>query len=37
MTHMALDKDLANTVAALADLDTVKEVASVIRVEGTLS
>ena len=37
MTHMALDKDLANTVAELAKLDTVKEVASVIRVEGTLS
>lgn len=34
MTHSALDKDLASTVAELESLDMVKSVESVLRVEG---
>ena len=34
MTHTAPDAALAATVQALAELDTVREVASVMRVEG---
>lgn len=34
LTHRALEKDLANTVASLADSDDVDEITSVIRLEG---
>ena len=34
MTHKAKDSELSATVKALAELDIVKDVASVIRVEG---
>ncbi|MFM7463685.1 MAG: ACT domain-containing protein, partial [Actinomycetota bacterium] len=34
MTHSALDKDLASTVAELESLEMVKSVESVLRVEG---
>ena len=35
VTHEATDAALSDTVAALADLDVVQEVASVLRLEGT--
>ncbi len=35
ITHVATDAALSDTVAALADLDVVQEVASVLRLEGT--
>jgi homoserine dehydrogenase len=35
VTHRATDGALSDTVAALADLDVVRRVASVLRLEGT--
>mgnify|MGYP003911620393 CR=1 FL=1 len=35
VTHEATDAALSDTVAALADLEVVLEVASVLRLEGT--
>lgn len=35
ITHRATDAALSDTVAALADLDVVQRVASVLRLEGT--
>jgi homoserine dehydrogenase len=35
VTHTATDAALSETVAALADLDVVQDVASVLRLEGT--
>jgi homoserine dehydrogenase len=35
VTHEATDAALSDTVAALADLDVVQEVTSVLRLEGT--
>ena len=35
VTHEATDAALSDTVAALANLDVVQEVASVLRLEGT--
>jgi homoserine dehydrogenase len=35
ITHRATDAALSDTVAALADLDVVQTVASVLRLEGT--
>ena len=35
VTHRAADAALSKTVAALADLDAVQRIASVLRLEGT--
>jgi homoserine dehydrogenase len=35
VTHEATDAALSDTVAALADLDVVQDVTSVLRLEGT--